>query len=237
MDARGSTAIGDRGEARGQPLAQAQFVVDLRSMIVVVNDTEARPDHEALFAIASAQAGCFTTSQAAAQGFGSALLSHHVKAGRFLRLARGLYRLRDYPSQPGEDVVAAWLRQAPDAVVSHESALEVLDLSDVIADRVHLTVPRSRRRLVPQDGVVIHTTTRPLGSSDTVSRRGMRVTAPARTIVDVAAAGVAPDQVAAAVHTAVERGLTTASLLREAAQTRGRRVQRLIESALSGRPG
>ena len=206
-------------------------------MIAIVNDTDARPDHEALFAIASAQAGCFTASQAAAQGFSSALISHHVKSGRFLRIARGLYRLRDYPSQPGEDVVAAWLRQAPDAVVSHESALEVLDLADVIADRVHLTVSRSRRRLVPQDGVVIHTTTRPLGSSDIVSRRGMRVTAPARTIVDVAAAGVAPDQVAAAVHTAVERGMTTASLLREAARTRGRRVQRLIESALSGRAG
>jgi len=202
-----------------------------------VNDKVAFPEHEALFAIASAQAGCFTASQAAAQGFSAALLSHHVKSGRFLRIARGLYRLRDYPSQPGDEVVAAWLRQAPDAVVSHESALEILGLADVIADRVHLTVPRSRRRLVHQHGVVIHTTTRPLGSADTVSRRGMRVTAPARTIVDVAAAGGAPDQVAAAVHAALERGITTPSLLREAARSRGRRVRRLVESALSGRAG
>ncbi len=202
-----------------------------------MDDTGARPDHEALFAVASAQAGCFTASQAAAQGFSSALLSHHVASGRFLRIARGLYRLRDYPSQPGDEAVAAWLRQAPDAVVSHESALGILDLGDVIADRVHLTVPRSRRRLVRQDGVVIHTTTHPIGSADTVSRRGMRVTAPARTIVDVAAAGGAPDQVAAAVHTAVERGMTTPSLLRDAARTRGRRVQRVIEAALLGRAG
>jgi len=202
-----------------------------------MNDSIASPDHGALFAVASAQAGCFTASQAAAQGFSSALLSHHVKAGRFLRLARGLYRFRDYPAQPGDEIVAAWLRQAPDAVVSHESALEVLDLADTIADRVHLTVPRTRRRLVPQDGVVIHTTTHPLGSTDTVSRRGMRVTAPARTVVDVAAAGGAPDQVTAAVHTALARGVTTPSLLREAARTRGRRVQRLLESALSGGEG
>lgn len=197
-----------------------------------MNDSIASPDHEALFAIASAQAGCFTTSQAAAQGFSSALLSHHLRSGRFVRIARGLYRFRDYPAQPGDEIVAAWLRQAPEAVVSHESALEVLDLADTIADRVHLTVPRSRRRLVPQDGVVIHTTTHPLG--DTVSRRGMRVTAPARTIIDVAAAGVAPDQVTAAVHTALARGVTTPSLLREAARARGRRVQRLVEAALSG---
>jgi len=203
-------------------------------MITFMNDSIASPDHEALFSVASAQAGCFTTSQAAAQGFSSALLSHHVKAGRFLRLSRGLYRFRDYPAQPGGEIVAAWLRQAPDAVVSHDSALEVLDLGDTIADRVHLTVPRSRRRLVPQDGVVIHTTTHPLGGIDTVSRRGMRVTAPARTIVDVAAAGGAPDQVTAAVHTALARGMTNPSLLREAARARGGRVQRLVEAALSG---
>ena len=202
-----------------------------------MNDSISFPNHEALFAVASAQAGCFTASQAAAQGFSSALLSHHVRAGRFLRLTRGLYRFRDYPAQPGDEIVAAWLRQAPDAVVSHESALDVLDLGDVIPDRVHLTVPRSRRRLVPQGGVVIHTTTHLLDAADTVSRNGMRVTGPARTIVDVASAGVAPDQVTAAVHTALARGMTTPSRLREAARARGRRVQRLIEAALSGAGG
>jgi hypothetical protein len=176
-----------------------------------VNDTTAGPDHKALFAIASAQAGCFTTAQEATAGFSSSLLSHHVTSGGFLRLARGVYRLRDYPSQPGDEVVAAWLRQAPNAVVSHESALEVLDLADVIADRVD--------------------------STDTISRRGMRVTAPARTIVDVAAVGGAPDQVVKAVHTALARGLTTPSLLRDAARSRGRRVRRLVEAALTGQAG
>jgi predicted transcriptional regulator of viral defense system len=202
-----------------------------------MNDMQAPPDHEALFAVASAQAGCFTTAQAAAHGFSSALLSHHARSGRFAHVARGLYRFRDYPSQPGDEIVAAWLRQAPDAAVSHESALEVLGLADTIADRVHITVPRSRRRLAPQDGVAIHTTTHPLGAADTVSRRGMRVTGPARTIADVAAAGVAPDQVTAAVRAAVSRGMTTPPLLREAASDRGRRVRRLVEAALSGAVG
>jgi len=202
-----------------------------------VNDKSEAPDHDALFATASAQAGYFTASQARVHGFGSALLTHHAQTGRFVRVVRGMYRLRDYPTQPGEAVIAAWLRQAPDAVVSHESALELLGLSDVIADHVHLTVPRRRRRLAPQPGVIIHTTTRPLGDADVVSRRGVRLTAPARTIVDVAETGVAPDQVAAAVRTAVARGITTAALLREAAGERSHRVQRLIEIALSGPAG
>jgi predicted transcriptional regulator of viral defense system len=198
-----------------------------------VHDTFGIPDHEALFSTASAQAGYFTTSQAQACGFSSALLTHHAKSGRFLRVARGLYRLRDYPHETYEEIVAAWLRQAPNAVVSHESALVMLGLSDVIADKVHLTVPRARRRLVTQPGVVIHTTTRPLAEADVVSRKGLRVTGPERTIVDVAEAGVAPDQVVAAVHSALDRSLTTPSRLRDAAQTRGRRVQRLIDQALA----
>jgi predicted kinase len=202
-----------------------------------VNDTTDTPDHEALFATASAQAGYFTTSQAQACGFSSALLTHHAKNGRFLRVARGLYRLRDYPHETNEEIVAAWRRQAPDAVVSHESALALLGLSDVIADAVHLTVPRIRRRLVTQPGVVIHTTTRPLADADVVSRKGVRVIGPERTIVDVAEVGIAPDQVVAAVHTALDRSLTTPSRLREAARTRGRRVQRLLDEALTDHEG
>jgi predicted transcriptional regulator of viral defense system len=199
-----------------------------------MGDTNATVDHAGLYAVASAQAGCFTAAQAGEHGFSTSLLSHHVRSGRFLRVGRGLYRLRDYPAQPGDEIVAAWLRLAPDAVVSHESALEVLDLADTIADQVHLTVPRSRRRLVPHEGVAIHTTTHPLRPGDIVTRRGMWVTAPARTIADVAAAGGAPDQVLAAVQAALDRGMTTPALLREAAAVRGRRAQRLVEAALSG---
>jgi predicted transcriptional regulator of viral defense system len=201
-----------------------------------VNDIIRAPDHDALFATASAQAGYFTTGQAQACGFSSALLTHHAKSGRFLRVARGLYRLRDYPREPNEEIVAAWLRQAPNVAISHESALALLGLSDVIADSVHLTVPRARRRLVTQPGVVIHTTTRPIAEADVLSRKGVRVTGPERTIVDVAEVGVAPDQVVASIRSALDRGLTTSARLRDAARTRGGRVQRLVDDALTDRP-
>ena len=198
-----------------------------------MGDTSSHPDHAGLYAVASAQAGCFTAAQAAGHAFSTSLLTHHVRSGRFVRVSRGLYRFRDHPAQAGDEIVAAWLRLAPDAVVSHESALEVLGLADTIPDLVHLTVPRRRRRLVAQDGVAIHTTTHALGPGDTVTRRGMRVTASARTIADIAATGVAPDQVVAAVRAALDRGMTTPALLREAAAVRGHRVARLIETALA----
>ncbi len=48
-------------------------------------------------------------------------------------MRRGLYRLRHFPSSPHEHIVATWLslHQTP-AGVSHESALELYNLSDVI---------------------------------------------------------------------------------------------------------
>ena len=200
-----------------------------------MNDTTppTRPDSEALFSTASEQAGYFTAAQARKAGYSWPLMSYHAKQGRFVRVARGLYRLRDYPSSPREELIAAWLRLAPDAAVSHESALEILDLSDVIPSSIHVTVPRARRKLSRMPGVSIHTTIRPLEVTDVVTRDGIRLTAPARTIVDVAEAGTAPEQVVFATRQAMERGLTTAARVRAAARSRSRRVRDLIETALA----
>ena len=197
--------------------------------------TATRPDHDRLFDIATEQAGYFTTAQARDCGFSSPLLSHHAKSGRFVRVARGLYRFRDYPSSPREEILAAWLRLAPEAVVSHESALELLGLSEIIPNLIHVSVPRARRKLARRPGVALHTTTRPLDGAEMVVRSGMRLTGPARTIADVAEAGLAPDQVVRATAQAIDRGLTTPSRLREAVLGRGRRVGQLVEVTLAGK--
>jgi predicted transcriptional regulator of viral defense system len=197
--------------------------------------TATRPDHDRLFDIATEQAGYFTTAQARDCGFSSPLLSHHAKSGRFVRVARGLYRFRDYPSSPREEILAAWLRLAPEAVVSHESALELLGLSEIIPNLIHVSVPRARRKLARRPGVALHTTTRPLDGAEMVVRSGMRLTGPARTIADVAEAGLAPDQVVRATAQAIDRGLTTPSRLREAVLGRGRRVGQLVEIAIAGK--
>ena len=195
-----------------------------------------KPSHARLFELASEQGGYFTAVQARERGFSKALLAHHAKSGRFLRVRQGLYRLREYPSSPREDVITAWLATGKEvAVVSHESALDILGLSDVVPEVVHLTVPRARRYRSASKGVAIHTTTRRLGKSDVVIRDGMRLTAPARSIVDAAAAGTAPEQITAAVGQAFDRGMATESKLLSTAKARGGRVERLVRQALEER--
>ena len=195
------------------------------------------PDRARLFEIASEQGGYFTAGEAGDCGFSRALLSHHVKSGRFTRVRRGLYRFREYPSSPREHVLAAWLAVGKKgAVVSHESALDVLGLSDVIPDAVHLTVPRSRRNLLSMPGVKIHTTARPLKASDRLMRDGMAVTSATRSLLDAAEAGIAPEQIQKAITQAIDKGMATARQLKRDASERGRRVAALVENALLVKP-
>jgi predicted transcriptional regulator of viral defense system len=195
------------------------------------------PDRLCLFDVASGQAGYFTTEQARGCGYSRSLLSHHAKTGRFIRVGHGLYRLREYPSSPREHVLAAWLAAGKDvAVVSHESALDLLELSDIIPDAVHLTVPRSRRSIPAAWGVKIHTTERPVGPSERWIREGIAITSPTRSILDAAETGADPDQIERAVVQAVGRGLATSEALLRAAGERSRRVARLIEGGLERVP-
>src|SRR5712692_10373603 len=167
-----------------------------------------RPDRLCLFHVASGQAGYFTAQQARGCGYSRALLSYHARSGHFIRVGHGLYRLREYPSSPREHVLAPWLSVGKDvAIVSHESALDLLGLSDIIPDAVHLTVPRSRRSLSSVWGVKIHTTERPIGPNERWEREGIVITSPTRSILDAAEKGADPEQIELAVAQAVERGL------------------------------
>lgn len=199
-----------------------------------MNDTgTVQPDFQCLFAATAGQQGYFTTAQAKACGFRGNLLNHHVRAGRFQRVYRGVYRLRDYPSSPREEVMAAWLAVGKaKAVVSHESALDLLDLSDVIPDEIHLTVPRSKRHPPSLPGVRVHTTTRELHPGETAVREGITLTSPIRTILDAAEAGTAPEQIEMAVRQAIARGLAIRPDLERQAQGRSKRVANLVLDAL-----
>lgn len=192
------------------------------------------PNEARVFALADEQLGYFTARQARTCGYTSSMLAYHVARGKFARCGRGVYRFNRYPRSPHEEVIASWLALGAGAVASHETALDLHGLSDVIPDSVHLTLPRSRRyRRVP-DGVTLHTTTVPVQPHERTRhvQSGVPVTTPARTIIDVAAAQAPFEEVAKAVGGAIASGGVTAEDLRAAATSRSRPVQETIERAL-----
>ncbi len=190
------------------------------------NAARKTPDHDALYHLAEQQAGYFTARQAARAGFSGERLTDYAKSGRFQRVAHGIYRLAQFPSSRFEDLFVAWLKCGPKSAISHESALALYDLSDVLPGEVHVTVPRtaSRRR----KGIRLHTNR--LRPADVVKREGLPVTSVPRTIADVARAGLSEDHVARAIQDALERGLTTQQALLAEARRRDGRAARLIES-------
>ena len=171
--------------------------------------TVERPDWSGLYEIAAAQDGLFTTQQAAAAGYSPQLLIHHVRAGRVRRLRRGIYRLVHFPAGDHEDLVAAWLWSEQAGVVSHESAMALHGLSDVMPSRIHLTLPaswRARRLRVPK-GVVLHHAD--VSPSDRAWMGGVPMTSARRTLADCAHASLSPELLRQAARQALVRGLVS----------------------------
>ncbi|MEX2393867.1 MAG: type IV toxin-antitoxin system AbiEi family antitoxin [Actinomycetota bacterium] len=171
-----------------------------------------------LYDAAERQAGYFTSAQARAAGYSHALQHYHHKVGNWRKERWGLYRLARFPSTPGEDLVRLmlWSRDRSGrtrAVVSHESALQAYELSDVLPAKVHLTVPKAFRKRPPSD-VVLHRGDVP--AEDVRERDGVLVTTPLRTLLDVAASPSSPEHLEDAARAALGRGLVRRDALERA---------------------
>lgn len=175
----------------------------------------ARKAAQSLAALAHEQGGYFTAKQAREAGYGYTHLDYHESAGNFERVAHGLYRLPTVPPADHDDLIrlALWSRNqtdAPQSVVSHESALVLHELSELLPRQVHLTVPPKFRKPAPT-GVVLHKAE--LAAGDVEERAGFRVTTPLRTLLDVAANGLSQEQLDKAVADALARGLVRRTAL------------------------
>lgn len=169
------------------------------------------PDWDTLFAVAQGQDGYFTTAQAAQSGYSRPLLHKHLAGGKMVRARRGIYRLVHFPASDHGDLVVPWLWSEQVGVFSHETALALHDLSDVLPAKIHLTVPAiwRRRRLRVPSGLMLHFAD--VGAPDRTSFGAVPVTAPLRTLSDCIEANVAPGLVDQAIVQARRRGLITAA--------------------------
>jgi predicted transcriptional regulator of viral defense system len=196
-------------------------------------DVVLHPDGPALHRLAYSQEGMFTARQAQARGYSAQLLAHHARTGRFARVRRGLYRLSDYPTGEHEEIRAAWLTLGTDrTVVSHESALVLHELSDVLPDTVHLLVSREHRGIRPPAGVTLHTATAAIPDDEITTRNGIRVSTPSQAIADAAGSGTAPEQIQMAIRQALQQGRTTPSQLTDQAERHGGQVAALIRRTI-----
>src|SRR5713226_2847690 len=132
-----------------------------------------------LYEIAEGQQGFFTTKQAKAVGFAENTHPYHVQVGNWIREYRGIYRLANFPQSERPDLMlwSLWSRNRAEAVqgvYSHATALSIYDLSDLMPEKLHMTVPTGFRRnsRIPRV-LVLHYDDLPERDSEVV--RGVRV--------------------------------------------------------------
>jgi predicted transcriptional regulator of viral defense system len=146
-----------------------------------------------------------------AHQFGAAVveLGKLAARGKLTRVAYGLYRFPEWPTGSRDHLMEAvlWTRD-PDAALSHDTALDVYELSDINPGRIHVTVARKsrplRRRQTPAAYVVHYEDLAP-------SQRGFWEQIPTVTVptaIDQCiASGVRPDLIRQAIAEAREQGL------------------------------
>ena len=174
-----------------------------------VESSANKPNWDGLFDTSAAQAGYFTTCQAAQAGYSTQLLHKHIRGGRVSRVRRGIYRLVHFPAAEHEELAVAWLWSDKFGIFSHQTALSLHVLSDTLPVQLHLTLPsdwQNRRFRVPT-GVILH-------YADVLPRERawfgpVPVTSPRRSLNECARDGLSPELLQQAAQQALRRGLVT----------------------------
>jgi predicted transcriptional regulator of viral defense system len=165
-----------------------------------------------LHEMAQSQQGFFTTKQAIRAGFSEKTHSYHVNARNWIREHRGIYRLADFPTPERPDLMLWYLwsqdrQEQPEGTYSHDTALSLHELSDIMPSKLHMTVPREfRRNSKTPEILLLHRAQ--LDPSEVQEVHGVRVTRVLRTIMDLLRSGhVDRSQLKLAVDEAIRLGL------------------------------
>jgi len=176
--------------------------------------------------LASARRGLVTRDDLLAAGVGKGAIDHRVATGRLIVRYRGVYAVGHAALTPRAERLAAVIACGEGAVLSHRSAaVEWGMLLEDAVDVHEVTTPRHRMR----PGIRTHEGTLP--PDDLRVRYGVPLTAPVRTLLDVA-----PTLDSRELERALERaridGLLTPedldALVRRAAGRRGARALRAL---------
>jgi very-short-patch-repair endonuclease len=135
-------------------------------------------------ALADAQYGVVSRAQLLHAGLTRNEIDHRVAAQRLRCVHRGVYAVGHSVLRVEGRWMAAVLACGEGAVLSHQTAAAVWDLRRVGSGAIHVTVPGDPGRK-KREGIRLHRSVT-LTPTDTTQVRGLPVTTPARTTIDLA---------------------------------------------------
>jgi very-short-patch-repair endonuclease len=132
-------------------------------------------------AIADRQYGVVGRSQLLAAGVTRDEIDKRVQRGLLRKMHRGVYALGHRALKPEAYWLAAVLACGEGAALSHATAAELWGIRPSASSFVDVVVP-TRTGRAKREGIRLHTTKHP----ETTTHRGIPVTTPARTLLDLA---------------------------------------------------
>ncbi|MDX6675613.1 MAG: hypothetical protein QOH11_3031 [Solirubrobacteraceae bacterium] len=187
----------------------------------------------AIARIAARQYGVVTRAQLVAAGLGRGSIEHRVAERRLHRVHRGVYLVGHVSAPPLAREMAAVLACGPDAVLSHQSAASMWSLLSREGAEVHVTV--AERDPGNHPGIRLHRARR-LHRIDVRRCQRIPVTAPARTLLDLAALIPLRDLERAVEEARVRRLVRPRQLLDALERSPGRRGAGALRGLLDGEP-
>jgi predicted transcriptional regulator of viral defense system len=173
--------------------------------------------------IARRQYGLITAAQLRAAGLGDSSVHKRVRTGRLHSLYRGVYAVGHRRLSQEAYWMAAVLAAGSGAVLSHECAAKHWRIWRGRVEGIDVLVPGNRRA---RKGVRVHRT-RVLDRRDVTVHKGIPITTPARTLVDLASV-LMHHQLANVIHEAAFREQFDNGAVREAMErARGRDLEAL----------
>jgi hypothetical protein len=133
--------------------------------------------------LAARQHGLVTTRQLVACGLDSDAITVRVRRGQLHRIYRGVYAVGHDALTQTASFIAAVLACGAEATLAHHAAAAHLHILEHDGRAPDVIVPRGAGRTI--DGIRVHRSN--LDPRDVWTRDGIRVTSPARTILDLAA--------------------------------------------------
>ncbi|NGX45524.1 MAG: hypothetical protein K940chlam2_00679 [Chlamydiae bacterium] len=179
-------------------------------------------NQDRLWEISKQQQGIFTAEQAKSAGYRDSNFAKYIQSGAWERIQRGIYCLTKFPTYNRPELVVWTLwslntREPGMGVWTHETALEIFDLSDVNPTQMHMTVPFGFRRTKKPDFIHLHFGT--LSKLEIQKIDGYYVTTPIRTLVDIfREESFDPSLLHQCVNEAISKGLITKIELARAKQ-------------------
>src|SRR5262245_18144150 len=135
-------------------------------------------------ALAARQHGVVATRQLAALGLPQRAVSHRAAAGRLHRVHRGVYAVGHPILTDNGRRMAAVLACRPGAALSHASAPALWEIRPTSATRIDVTVQSTGGR-AKRPGLRVHRSSA-LHDDEVTEHQAIRVTTPARTLLDLA---------------------------------------------------